>query len=85
MILFYPPSLLNLTLIISQVKYMHELIMPAHEYGALKELTVSKDFEVVFALADVAGHDRVPLARALLSVFQEDGKEIVANGVWPVH
>ncbi|XP_074650781.1 ras GTPase-activating protein 1-like isoform X2 [Tubulanus polymorphus] len=59
-------------------RYLHEIIMPLSEYSALTELLMDKDFDMVFALDALlpsCGHDRIPLAKALLRVFRYHGQE----------
>ncbi|XP_015790236.1 ras GTPase-activating protein 1 isoform X2 [Tetranychus urticae] len=60
-----------------RIRYVHELIMPSHEYDALKELLMAEDLEVISVLEEFCHRDRAPLANALLRVFKHESKEAI--------
>ncbi|XP_074594177.1 RAS p21 protein activator vap isoform X2 [Brevipalpus obovatus] len=58
-----------------RLRYVHELIMPLHEYNALKELIMDSDLEVISVLEEFCHRDRAPLANALLRIFKHESRE----------
>ncbi|KAJ8380612.1 hypothetical protein SKAU_G00013900 [Synaphobranchus kaupii] len=58
-----------------RARYSMEKIMPEEEYSEFKELILSKEFHVIYALAHVCGQDRTLLASILLRIFRQERVE----------